>query len=155
MVVPHGECEHAAQTFERRRSPARPGLHQHFRVGPRAKRHARGFELPANLAEIVNLAVEDNRATVVGAGHRLAAARQVDDRKAAVPQADLRSREKAFAVRAPVGEAQRHALEESAVNSGNRSRDSTHIFIFTGKHCCRMNRDCDVAGASALREFPL
>src|SRR5437588_12751232 len=74
---------------------------------------AAGFELDAQLLEIVNLAVEDDDDVAVFVGHRLMAqGREVDDRQPAVAETDRSIGIAAFAIGTTVRDDVGHALEE-------------------------------------------
>lgn len=86
-----------------------------------AKAGAFGFEFAAQLAEIINLAVEGDDEAAVGRGHRLMAGRrQIDDGKPAMGERDagVRIAPEAVIVGAAMGETVGHgggvALERVA-----------------------------------------
>src|SRR3546814_18660851 len=66
--------------------------------------------------EVVDLAVVDDRDAAILVVHRLLAAGEVDDRKAAVTQPDAAVDEKAATVRPAVREAVGHRLEQVPVD---------------------------------------
>src|SRR3546814_9630835 len=66
--------------------------------------------------EVVDLAVVDDRDSAILVVHRLLAAGEVDDRKAAVTQPDAAVDEKAATVRPAVREAVGHRLEQVPVD---------------------------------------
>src|SRR5690606_40713400 len=91
LTVPCCDREHAVATAQRLYDPeAGNGLHQHFRVGmatPR-KRTAVGKRF-AELAMVVDLAIERNDPTPIGGRHGLRTGiGQVDDRQPSVCQSD-------------------------------------------------------------------
>src|SRR5215469_9003127 len=59
-------------------------MEQHFGVAPRGKEVAAGFQLGPQLAEIVNLAIEDDPYRAVLIGHRLSTRNQIDDTEPAM-----------------------------------------------------------------------
>src|SRR5438477_6325341 len=61
-LVPDREGEHAVQTIEASDVPAPVGLENHFGVAVRLEDSAGAFELAADVAEVVDLAVEDDPA---------------------------------------------------------------------------------------------
>jgi hypothetical protein len=88
--VPHREREHPAQA--RQRGGHAPGLdrrQQDLGVGAAAEPRAASGQLGAQLAVVVDLAVEGDRQVARGRGHRLVAGRrQIDDCQAAEAQAN-------------------------------------------------------------------
>jgi hypothetical protein len=88
--VPHRQREHAAQARQRRGEAPRLDRRQDdLGVRPPAEPRATGGQLGAQLAVVVDLAVEDDRVAARRRGHRLVAERrQVDDREAAEAERD-------------------------------------------------------------------
>src|SRR5262245_51270855 len=82
--VPYGERKHADELVETPRAVCGIEMQQHFRVRVRVKR---AWQVPAQFAEVVDLAVVHNR--VAAKRHRLVAGRaQVHDRQSSVTEAD-------------------------------------------------------------------
>src|SRR4051794_40265647 len=103
-------------------------MREHFRIGTRGERVASSGQKLAELAIVIDLAVEnrDNRACL--AGGRLSASLDVDDCEATDPEGCLRSRVLAAVVRAPVFEAAEHSTKyargsfpDEAANPAHRS----------------------------------
>ena len=66
------------------------------------------FELLAELAEVVDLAVEDDPDRLLGVGHRLMAAGQIDNRQSAKAEAERTRDVHALIVRPTVGDGPTH-----------------------------------------------
>jgi hypothetical protein len=133
--VPDGEGEHAAQALHHALAPVLPGAQQHLGVRGRREGVARSLELGAQLAEVVDLAVERERQARRRVAHRLVAAARIDDGEAAVPQQDAAARAGVdlagpVAVGAAVRDRLEHALEmldgERAALAHDGSGDSAH-----------------------------
>jgi len=88
VAVPDGEREHAAQVLDAILAPFFPGVDDGFGVGLRGEGVAERREFFRQLAEVVDLAVEDGDDRAVRVEQRLLAGGQVDDRQAAVAEAD-------------------------------------------------------------------
>src|SRR5205085_7475551 len=85
--VPNRECEHPLNPLQAVLAPAEICLQQHFGVGARGELPAGALQLGAQLAMIVDLAVEDDRGAF--GGHRLdAAVGEVENSKTAVAERD-------------------------------------------------------------------
>jgi hypothetical protein len=93
----------------------------------RAELRAALLELGAQLAEVEDLAVEDDRDRAVGRVHRLVAVgRQVEDREAAVVEADAAQQRRAVRVGAALAHRLAHRDERrlAARGRGGRARRS-------------------------------
>ncbi len=86
--VPEGEGEHAVQVREHLRPLVLVEMDEHFRVALGAEAVAGPLQPAAELAEVVDFAVEDDPHRAVLVGHRLLAAGEVDDRQPAMAQGD-------------------------------------------------------------------
>ena len=84
--VPDGEGEHAAQVIDDILSPVLVCTQQDFRIGVARETVAQLGELPAQVAEVVDLAVERQCQAAGRIAHRLVRAVGIDDRQAPVPQ---------------------------------------------------------------------
>jgi hypothetical protein len=126
------EREHSGQPIETRRSPLAIRLKQNLGVATGSEPMATGFQLGAELAIIVNLAVEIDLQLPGGVAHGLMpAGGEIDYRKAAVRQPDS-------SIRRPplprvIGTAMTHGIslrdEKRAVANrcnGSNSNDSAH-----------------------------
>jgi hypothetical protein len=109
--VPHREGELAAQVVHHFEAPVLVGAQQHLGVGIEREAVTALRELGAQLAEVVDLAVERERDARGLVAHGLARAVRVDDGEAAVAEHDavLRALERARA--SAVGPAMRQGLE--------------------------------------------
>ena len=88
-LVPDAEREHPAQRVHHLPPAVRVEMQQHLGVALRSEDEALAFQLAAQLAIVVDLAVERDAIAPVGARHRLRAGlRQVDDREAPMREAD-------------------------------------------------------------------
>ena len=129
-AVPGGEGEHPPQPREHLRAVAAEELEQHLGVAGSAQLEAVGLELGAQLAVVVDLAVEDDPAGAVVRRHRLVARRRgVDDRQAPRAQRDVVVRQHALAVGAAVGEQARRFADPIGVGTAgevDRPDDSAH-----------------------------
>ena len=87
-AVPQREGEHADGALDRGLdAPERAGFQQHLGIGIAAHRPAGGCKLAADVAVIVDLAVEGDDVAPVGRMHRLrAAGTEIDDREPALRQ---------------------------------------------------------------------
>src|SRR6185437_4138525 len=133
--IPDRKGEHAAQALHAALAPLGVGVQQHLGVAVARECVALLLELGAQLAEIVDLAVEGEREAGLLVVHRLRGADRVDDREAAMPEPRARSLGSrdlgdAMAVRAAMLDRGEHALEDAAVEraSGRDHRpcDSAH-----------------------------
>ena len=108
--VPYGKGENAVQAVDAVQPVACKQRQQDLRIRPCAKDRAGLFELQAQLAKIINLAVIGQDIAVVRAVHRLRRGiRQVDNRQAPVAErhAGIR-RPQAVTVGAAMGDRRRH-----------------------------------------------
>jgi len=101
-------------------------MHDDLAVAVRAEGVARGLELGAQLAVVVNLAVVDEPDRLVLVGDRLMATGAVDDRQAPVAQAHVVPLKTAGVVRAAVHEHRGHAAEKRMVGWPGEAEDAAH-----------------------------
>src|SRR5262249_38046751 len=87
-LVPDRQTEHAAEPRDGIRSPLLIGVDDRFRVGGRVEAMSGRLELAPQLAEVVDLAVEDDPDRPILVVNRLMPGRQVDD--AQTPHAERR-----------------------------------------------------------------
>ena len=133
-LVPDPEGEDAAQVIHAGVAPFLVGVEDHLRVGRRAEGVALGFELLAQLAEVVDLAVEAEPDAAVLVLHRLRALLgEIDDREAPVPERDAPLGEplRALAVGSTRRERGEHAGEGRLVDDplpAHLAEDSAHGF---------------------------
>jgi hypothetical protein len=87
--IPQGKGVHAAQLLQHGRALGLVEVQQHLGVGAGAEDVALRLQLAAQLAVVVDLAVEGDDELAVGTHHGLCAAlAEVDDGQAAVAQGD-------------------------------------------------------------------
>ena len=86
LGVPDGQGEHAVEMLEEVRPLVLVEVDDHFGVAVRAEAMAGAFQPPAQLAEVVDFAVEDDPDRAVFVRQRLLPAGQVDDRQPAMAQ---------------------------------------------------------------------
>ena len=109
LCVPDGKSEHAAQPRQHALALSGEQRQQDFRIGRGAEGNAINLQRPAQLAEVVNLAVEDDGVAPVGGHHRLVGAGvEVENGQAAMAQNDAFARPHPFRVRAAVVHAGGH-----------------------------------------------
>ena len=108
-----------------------------FGVGLGAERVAAGLEIAAQLAMVVDLAVEDDPHRAVFVGHRLIAAGAIDDGQAPVAERQPRRVEVAAAVGAamvePVGhrpDGRGHVFGQVAVE-GHKAANAAHAELYS------------------------
>ena len=115
--VPQGQRKHAVEALQRGHAPGRQRIEHHLGVRLAAKPEALGFQLGAQFAKVVDLAVVAEHVAVVGVDHRLVRrGGQVDDRQAPVAQAHVALDPVALAVRPAVRNRIGHALHHNGVS---------------------------------------
>ena len=133
--IPDREGEHAAQVVDDVRSPVLVGAQQHLGVGVAREAVADGLQALAQLAEVVDLAVEREREARGVVAHRLRRAHRVDDGQAPVAEEDARAvgggvLARAVAVGSAMLDRVQHARERCAVHGArgidDGSGDSAH-----------------------------
>ena len=87
-AVVNGESKHAVEPVGHVESVGFVGMHDHFRVALRLEHVAKRLQLGAQLAVVVDLAVEDDTDRAVLVEDRLVPAGQVDDRQPPHPEPD-------------------------------------------------------------------
>ena len=123
IAVPQRDGEHAVQVKQAVRPPAFPRMHDGLGVRVIAGEHvAQRFQLRAQFSEIVNLAVEHDGDRAVLVEHRLMPARDVDHRKAAMAEPDMRLDMKPVPIRAAMRQCGGHAPQQRRVNRGTAGR---------------------------------
>ena len=86
--IPDGEGEHSFQLGQDRLAFDTPAFEDDLGVRGRKKPRAPALKVVAQVTIVVDFAVEHDRARAIGVPHGLMAGRQVNDRKAAMSQAD-------------------------------------------------------------------
>src|SRR5271156_5004930 len=107
-------------------------MNDDFSVGVGMKTMTLLFELAAELAEIVDLSVEDDPRRTIFVKHRLVSARQVDNAQAAHAEACPILYKHSFRVRSSVDKRLAHPVNDTIVNPGviacaDDSCNATHI----------------------------
>ncbi len=113
LHVPQHEREHAAQAMEQPVAVALVQRDDDLAVAVRQKCVAVALELAAQLAVVVDLPVADQEDRAVGVVQRLLAAREIDDRQAAVAERRELVVIDPFAVRAAMRERVQHAAHRA------------------------------------------
>src|SRR5207245_2175925 len=80
-VVPDGEGEHPGEALDARLAVDRVRVQDHLGVAPRSEPTPPGLQLGAQLAEVVDLAVDDDPVPSGGAAQRLPAAYAIEERR--------------------------------------------------------------------------
>ncbi len=130
--IPNRQAEHAVEMVQHVVAPLLVPVDDHFRVGAGLEDVAERLELPAQLLEVVDLAVEHDPHRSLGVSHRLMTARKIDDRQAPEPEPDRSAQHVAVVVRTAMRKAARHSLERlpvhrSAITEVELPADSAHV----------------------------
>ena len=149
VPVPDGEGEHPAQPLGKLFAPLFVAVDQDLGVAVALEDVALGDELPLEIEEVVDLAVEGDPDGPVLVGHRLRAGRgEIDDRQAPVPESERAFDVDAATVRTAMRDHVGHAGEELAVGGMRRisiqeATDAAHAgfstkvvvlsFVFAGR----------------------
>ncbi len=123
MEIDHTEGEHAAEALDAIVAPLLKGVDDDFGIAAGAEAVAGGFELFAQISEIVNLAVKGDPDGAVFIAHGLLAKGGVDDGEAAVAEGDVLADEVAVAIGAAVGECGGHGADGGFIRDGFGVRD--------------------------------
>ena len=121
-VVPDGEPEHPLEVVERVGAARLPRVHDRLGVRARAEHVTGRRQPPRQLAVVVDFAVERDPHGPVLAGHRLAAALEVDDPETAHAERDGTAHHEALVVGTAVGDAIGHALDDGLIGPAVRPR---------------------------------
>src|SRR6185436_11995071 len=140
---------------ELRKRPGAPlfvRVHDDFGVGVRGKAVAGGFEIPAELLEVVDLAVEDDRDAAVLVVDRLMSGRDVDDAQPPHAEADPRLHERSLIVGPAVAYDLAHVADErprlvrvEAPFDGRRFHEScnpAHRYVSTDERRTALRSPC-------------
>ncbi len=129
-LVPDGEGEHAAQVLRRVRAPLLVGVDDGLGVAVGAEAVAEVFEPFFKLAEVVDLAVEDDPGGALFVGDGLLPAREVDDGEPPHGEPDVTLEVAPLLVRAAVMDGLVHAAEQRRVRRPpvkvDHADDATH-----------------------------
>ena len=135
--IPDCEGEHPAKFTQAFFAPLPISLEDHFGVGVTAEVQPLALQLGANFAKVVDLSVVDDPVAGCRIVHGLMPLRrQIQDCKAAIPQADfdgflrgIVQNDGAAVVRSTVGEGLRRALQQFSGHArikANDAEDSAH-----------------------------
>ena len=130
--VPERDREHAAQVLDEARPVLLVEVDDRLAVAAGGEAVATPFEFGAQLAEVVDLTVEDSRHLAVLADHRLRAASRIDDAEPAHAEGHARLEQVAVLVGATVLDRRGHrpqrlGLERGAPRvGGGNAGDSAH-----------------------------
>ena len=117
---------HTVEAREALRPPLLVRVHDGLGIGVGLERVAGRLELRAQLAEVVDLTVEDDLHAPVLVAHRLRSVREVDDRQAAKSQARVLGFEEALVVRTAMLLHAGHRFEQPSIGRSPEARDATH-----------------------------
>ncbi len=109
-AVEDGQGEHAVEAADAILTVLLVGVQQHLGVGAGVEAVAQLFELGAQLAEVVDLAVVDDPEGLVLVVDGLTPGLEVDDGEAPVPHGHIAFAEPALVVRTPVNESLQHPV---------------------------------------------
>ena len=101
-------------------------VHKDFRVAAGGEAMSLRLEAGAQLAVIVDLAVEDDDESAVFVRDRLMAARHVDDAEPADAEADAVGEIEPFVVRTAVHHGPGHAAQDGRVDGAKDTADAAH-----------------------------
>ena len=128
--IPNGKGKHPAEFAQALFAPFLIGVNNDFGIRVSAERVPAPFERLAQLLEIVDFAVENNRDIARFVEYRLVSARQVNDAEAAHPQRRRRSHQEPVFVRAAMPSAPiiRRVISSasSARSNSDDAADSAH-----------------------------
>ena len=129
-LVEDGEGEHAAQAPHAVRALGLVGPQDHLGVRCRAEASAARLQVSAQLAEVVDLAVEDDAHRSIITDHGLIARGQIDDGETPVTEPGRTAADDGLAIRTPVCLNRCHGLQERAVHGApcqiDDAGDATH-----------------------------
>src|SRR5690606_4802002 len=132
LRIPDGDRVHAAQMGKRSEAPAGPGCEHDFRVAVGAEREG-WLQFAAQIAEIVDRPIEDERVTTVWRLHRLAAPSGIKNGQASHTESRLANACPAGVVWSAVHHRRTHAIDRRfpVFRGGtirNESRYAAHEF---------------------------
>jgi len=126
MTIPEREREHAPQVLHATVAEALVGGEDDFGIAPRGEGPAGRLQARAQVAKVVDLAIEDDVAATVGARHRLLAGDEVDDGQAGHTETDTLLDVLAVRVGATVAETLEHPRQQRCRRIADVSGDTTH-----------------------------
>ena len=130
-IVPDGEGEHPGEALDARLAVDRVRVQDHLGVAPRSEPTPPGLELSAQLAEVVDLAVEDDPVPSGGVAHRLPAGYEIDDRQPRHPETDIAGGMDPRVVGPSVLEEPEHRGQELARGRADVTGDAAHQGVHT------------------------
>ena len=133
-AVPHRKREHPAQAAGQAAAPFLIPVEQDLGVGIRGKRVAALLQSGTQGLVVVNFAVEHDHQRAILIEHRLAAARQINDRQPPMPERRGAVGVAALAVGAAVTDEVRHALHDlfgrrRVLPGRGKADDAAHVFV--------------------------
>jgi hypothetical protein len=112
LRVPERYAEHSAKTREAVLAPFFVGVNDGLGVGVGVEAVTAGTQVVAQLAIVVDFAVEDDPDRAVFIANRLMTAREVDDAQPSHPQRDTIVHEHTFIVRTPMPDDLAHSVHD-------------------------------------------
>ena len=133
-LVEDRERPHPVEAAEAIRPPFRVGVEHHLGVAGRVKRVAACFQLCAQFAKVVDLAVVDHLQPAGFHGHRLVAVLEVDDAEPAKPERCDAILEMAVIIRAAMSQRDGHRRQQGAVRRPPETRYPAHVTSSLASH---------------------
>src|SRR5262245_59264569 len=149
--VPDGEGEHASQSLDTGLAPRDVRLQDHFGVAPRAEDAPLRLERRAELAKVVDLAVEDDPVAPGRIAHGLLARHQVDDRQPRHPEPDVVGRVDSRVVGSAVLEEPEHRGQQLARGRSDVAGDAAHLASLRPRPADAPRRSATVRRSSRAR----
>ena len=133
-AVPDGEGEHAGEALDARFAVRGVGVEDDLGVAPRPEPTTAGLQHGPQLAEVVDLAVEDDPVASRGVAHGLLARHEIDDRQTRHPEADVGRGVDSRVVRPAVLEEPEHRGHELARRRADMAGDAAHLVFRPRTH---------------------
>lgn len=128
-AIEYAKREHPVEAIAQLDAPFLVAMDQHFGIGMAGSEAVPPLlENRAELGVIVDFAVEDDRDRTVLIVHRLLAARDVQNRKPTMPEADavFSAMKETVAVRAAMGQSVGHRMKPHCIFPAGEADDSAH-----------------------------